>query len=46
MTIKMTLFWAVGLLLLPLCLSSCEGSPNPFPTIDANFSKVATHQYG
>jgi hypothetical protein len=36
----------VLLVQVSLSVSSCEGSPNPFPTIDANFTKVASHQFG
>lgn len=34
-------------LLMQSCLSNtCESQPNPFPTIDASFTKVASHQFG
>lgn len=27
-------------------ISTCQGKPNPFPTINASFTKVESHQYG
>jgi hypothetical protein len=44
--IKLFLAIALCALLLPGCLCTCERGPNPFPTIDAQFAKVATHQFG
>jgi hypothetical protein len=34
------------LILLATYASACRGSPNPYPTIDAQFAKVASHQFG
>lgn len=27
-------------------ISSCQGKPNPFATINASFTKVESHQFG
>lgn len=37
---RVALLLILGLIHLGL---SCKGKPNPYPTIDATFSKVASH---
>jgi isopenicillin-N N-acyltransferase-like protein len=44
---RTTLLVVLCALLLHCALSNnCESKPNPFPTIDANFTKVGSHQFG
>lgn len=46
MTIKILFLVIILLSVFQQISSSCEGKPNPFKTIDATFTKVASHQFG
>lgn len=42
-----TVILLLALLVLSLqAISTCQGKPNPFPTINASFTKVESHQFG
>ena len=42
----MKLIYLVFLILVIKEISACKGKPDIYPTIDSNFTKVATHLYG
>ena len=44
--IKHILAIILASMLLTLAQASCPGGPNPFKTVNANFTKVETHTYG
>lgn len=47
MALRTSLLAVLCALLIHCCLSNtCEGNPNPFPTIDADFTKVGSHPFG